>query len=340
MLESNKLSFDRAVDALRAIAEPTRFRLVQLLARNDLTVSDLTAILGQSQPRISRHLKLLVESGILSRYQEGAWATFRLSEEAVVTGLVRSLLSRVDEGDPELRRDAERLAAVRTQKAERAAAYFAANAGSWDRIRSLHAPDAVVEKALLDALGKAPVGAFLDIGTGTGRLLELFAPLAGRAVGIDASREMLGVARANLDKAGIANALVRQGNAYHLPVQQGAFDLVTIHQVLHFLDDPAAALREAAAALAPGARLAVIDFAPHDLEFLRAEHAHLRLGFAHDALSSMIEDAGLDVETVVDVKPEGQAANQLTVSIWVARDPRPAATASAGQPAALALLQE
>ncbi|MEH6718294.1 MAG: metalloregulator ArsR/SmtB family transcription factor [Aurantimonas endophytica] len=322
MLDIRKLSFGSFVDALKAVAEPTRLRLVLLLARNDLTVSELTSILGQSQPRISRHLKLLVESGVLLRYQEGAWAYFRVSDEATMSGLVRTLVGWVDEGDPEIRRDLERLESVRADRARRAASYFASNAGHWDRIRALHASDAEVEHALLDALGTRRIGTLLDIGTGTGRLLELLAPRCERAVGVDASREMLAIARTKLDQAGIANALVRQGDAYHLPVERQAFDLVTIHQVLHYLDDPAAAVAEAARAVAPGGRMAIIDFAPHSLEFLRAEHAHLRLGFSDESLTGYLEEAGLEPVSIQHLVSKGEQTGELTVTLCIARDPR------------------
>ncbi|EAS51545.1 transcriptional regulator, ArsR family [Aurantimonas manganoxydans SI85-9A1] len=322
MLDIQKLSFGRLVDALKAVAEPTRLRLVLLLARSDLTVSDLTAILGQSQPRISRHLKLLVESGVLTRYQEGAWAYFRLSEEASVSGLVHAVLNWADEADPVVERDSERLDAVRVERARRAADYFARNAGSWDTIRALHASDAEVEQALLAALGNKRIGTLLDVGTGTGRMLEVLAPRCERAVGIDASREMLAIARAKLDSAGIGNAVVRQGEAYHLPVERQAYDLVTIHQVLHYLEDPQAAVAEAARAVAPGGRLAIIDFAPHELEFLRAEHAHLRLGFSDDTLAGYLDDAGLELVSLDHLVSSGDETGELTVTICIARDPR------------------
>ncbi|MEC5324089.1 ArsR/SmtB family transcription factor [Aurantimonas sp. A3-2-R12] len=333
MLDIQKLSFEPLVDALKAVAEPTRLRLVLLLARSDLTVSELTTILGQSQPRISRHLKLLVESGVLARYQEGAWAYFRVSDDASVVGLVRSLLSWADEADPLIERDGERLEAVRAERARRAADYFARNAGRWDRIRALHAADAEVERALLAALGTKRIGTLLDIGTGTGRILELLAPRCERAVGIDASREMLAIARAKLDAANIINAQVRQGDAYHLPVERQAFDLVTLHQVLHYLDDPQAAIAEAARAVAPGGRLAIIDFAPHELEFLRAEHAHLRLGFSEATLVGYLEEAGLEQVSIDHLVSSGGETGELTVTICIAKDPRllVAATASARQ---------
>ncbi|KQT50921.1 ArsR family transcriptional regulator [Aureimonas sp. Leaf454] len=323
-----RLDLDRALDALKALGEPTRLRLVRLLSNGDLTVTDLVQILGQSQPRISRHLKLLVDSKILTRYQEGAWAYFRLSDDAGVAALVERLMEQIDGADPTLKRDAERLDDVRTDRAARAADYFAQNADSWDRIRLLHAPDADVERRLLDRIGEAPVERLLDIGTGTGRLLELLAGRCSRAIGIDASREMLQVARAKLEAGGIVNATVRLGDCYRLPVQRDAFDLVTLHQVLHHLADPVAALREAAAVLAPGGRLAVVDFAPHHLEFLRDHHAHLRLGFGAEALSAQLEEAGLEVLSVDRLGPAHPDPDRLTVTIWFARDRR-AALASA-----------
>ncbi|RIY03363.1 methyltransferase domain-containing protein [Aureimonas flava] len=315
-------SFDAAVEMLKALAEPTRFRLVLLVSDQDLTVSDLTAILGQSQPRISRHLKLLVEGGIVERHQEGAWAYFRLSAEPLAGRLVQALKASLGDGDGALARDAERLAQVRRERAKRAASYFARNAAQWDRLRSLHVPDAEVERALLAAL--APAGRFdahLDVGTGTGRMLELLAPVCDRAIGIDASREMLAIARAKLDAAGITRSTVRQGDVYRLPTPRGGFDLVTLHQVLHYLDDPAAAVRECADALRPGGRLAVVDFAPHSLEFLRAEHAHLRLGFSEASLRQLMRGAGLDVESLDILPPLDGEANGLTVTVIVGRRP-------------------
>ena len=314
-------SFDATVEILKALGEPTRLRLVMLLSSHDLTVSDLTSILGQSQPRISRHLKLLVESGVVHRYQEGAWAYFRRSEDALISTLVDALLSGVVDEDGRLAGDREKLEHVRRERAERAAHYFSRNAEQWDRIRSLHVPDAEVEHALLDVIGEEGLESVLDIGTGTGRLLELLSPRCERSLGIDASREMLSIARAKLDAAGLSRASVRQGDAYRLPVPRGSFDLATLHQVLHYLDDPAAAVREAAAALAPGGRLAIVDFAPHGLETLRTEHAHLRLGFSVETLSAYAQAAGLRVETIRALPPQGGRADALTVLILLARRP-------------------
>jgi ArsR family transcriptional regulator len=315
-------SLDQALAALRAAAEETRLRVLALLAEGELSVSDLTDILGQSQPRISRHLKLLVEAGLVERHREGAWAFFRLADQGAGAGLVRPILQGLDRVDPRLAADRARLASVRAQRAEAAQAFFARLAPEWDRLRSLHAPEAAVEAAVSEALGPRPIRDLLDLGTGTGRMLQLLAPRAGRAVGLDASHAMLSVARANLEEAGLARVELRQGDIYAPPFARGAFDLVVVHQVLHYLDDPARALREAARLLGPGGRLLVVDFAPHGLEFLREARGHRRLGFAAEQVAGWLADAELDCTLVRALAPPAAGSEQLTVTLWLAQDRR------------------
>ncbi|MBY4587939.1 metalloregulator ArsR/SmtB family transcription factor [Rhizobium redzepovicii] len=322
MSEPLKLGLDALVDVMKAAGEPTRLRLLALLDSGDLTVTDLTEILGQSQPRISRHLKLLGEAELIERYQEGAWAYFRLKQEGKAAMLVRALLKHVSENDPTVLRDGERLSQVKRQRAERAQAYFSRNAAEWDELRRLHAADEEVDAAVIRLLGSQPIDSLLDLGTGTGRILELLSGLYRRAIGVDASRDMLSVARANLDKSRITKATVRHADILNLPFEGQDFDLVTIHQVLHFFDQPEIAIAEAARMLRPGGRLVVIDLAPHTLEYLRDEHAHVRLGFSHQAISDWLHRAGLDVEQVVDLHPGQQSGQGLTVTVWLARDPR------------------
>ncbi|MBY3226500.1 ArsR/SmtB family transcription factor [Rhizobium laguerreae] len=322
MSEPLKLGLDALVDVLKAAGEPTRLRLLALLDGGDLTVTDLTEILGQSQPRISRHLKLLGEAELIERYQEGAWAYFRLKQDGKAALLVRALLKHVSENDPTILRDGERLSLVKRQRAERAQAYFSRNAAEWDELRRLHAADEEVDAAVIRLLGSQPIDSLLDLGTGTGRILELLSGLYRRATGVDASRDMLSVARANLDKSRITKATVRHADILNLPFEGQDFDLVTIHQVLHFFDQPEIAIAEAARMLRPGGRLVVIDLAPHTLEYLRDEHAHVRLGFSHQAMSDWLRKAGLDVEQVVDLHPGQQSGQGLTVTVWLARDPR------------------
>ncbi|MFQ5955584.1 MAG: ArsR/SmtB family transcription factor [Kiloniellales bacterium] len=307
---------DELVTGLRAVAEPTRLRLVALCARGELTVSELTHILGQSQPRVSRHLKLLCEAGILDRFREGTWVFYRLAQDGRPAGLAESLVDLIPRDDATLKLDLERLAEIKRARAEAAAAYFRQHAAEWDDIRSLYVDEKEVERALSDLLPADDVEDLLDIGTGTGRMLELFAACVRRAVGIDLSREMLAVARTNLDSAGLRNCRVRLADMYQLPWPGASFDAITIHQVLHFADQPARAIAEAARVLRPGGRLMVVDFAPHELEYLRTGHAHRRLGFPDSEVRRWCRAAGLVPEKVVHL-----AGEPLTVSIWPATRP-------------------
>jgi len=322
MAAQPSITLDRMVDTLKAAAESSRLRILLLLSHGDLTVSDVTEILNQSQPRVSRHLKLLLDAGLIERYQEGSWAYFGLSDAEAAPEFVQSMLALVARSDAVVARDAERLAAVKRRRQLRAVEYFSRNASSWDRIRSLHVPDAAVEAAMIEIVGDRPFQAMADLGTGTGRLLEIFAPLYRRGVGIDLSREMLAVARANLDRSGIAHAQVRQGDLYAPPVERDQFDLVTMHQVLHYLEDPASAVKEAAQLLRPAGRLLIVDFAPHKLEFLRDEHAHLRLGFSDRQIEDWMKEAGLDLVDRRSFERGEAGAPGLTVKLWIGQDRR------------------
>jgi len=321
MLDATPIGLDAYLNGLKAAGESTRLRILLLLKHGDLTVKDLTEILGQSQPRMSRHLRLLAEAGLIRRYPEGAWVYYRLAESGPGARMVPALLALPDGQDPVIVRDRERLETVRTRNAEAASHYFAANADEWDRIRSLHVAEEAVEAAMLELVGLEPFESLLDIGTGTGRVLELFAENYNRSVGVDLSHSMLTVARANLDRAGLASAQVRQGDLFNLNLTAQDYDLVCIHQVLHFLDDPAGAVREAARMLRPGGRMLIVDFAPHNLEFLREEHAHRRLGFARDEVASFMAAVGLETFDTRDLQPDA-SKHGLTVTLWLARDPR------------------
>jgi ubiquinone/menaquinone biosynthesis C-methylase UbiE len=299
--------------ALRAIAEPTRLRLVVLCARSELTVSELTQILGQSQPRVSRHLKLLCEAGLLDRFREGSWVFYRLSHTGPAGALARQLVSACDDTDPTIALDLQRLAAIKRQRADIASAYFRENAARWDRIRSLYIDEREVEAALVEIIASADPRDLLDIGTGTGRILEVLAPRVERALGIDQSREMLSVARVNLERAGMENGSVRLGDMYQLALPDESFDAVVIHQVLHYADRPAMAIAEAARVLRPNGILVLVDFAPHSLEFLRDEHAHRRLGFADSEVAEWCRAVGLDPEP-----PRRLPGDPLNVVIWTA----------------------
>ena len=311
------------VVALKAAAEPTRLRILLLLAAGELNVKDLTLVLGQSQPRISRHLKLLVEAGLIERFREGSWVYFHISDRSAGGRLALSLLATVNASDPAVVRDRERAEALKREREMASQGYFEEHAAEWDKIRSMHVSERDVEGAMLSALGQGPFNYFVDLGTGTGRTLELFANRYKRSLGIDVNQAMLTYARAKLTKAGLGNAQVRHGNIYSLSIADGQADAVVMHQVLHFLSDPALAVREAARVLAPSGELLIVDFAPHDFEFLRETQAHERLGFTHAQINQWLRDAQLEPKIARDLAAPRSAAgaNQLTVSLWLAVRP-------------------
>src|SRR6185503_20003232 len=266
-------------DRLQALADPTRLRILVLLRLMELSVGELAQVLGQSQPRVSRHLKILADAGVLERRKEGSWVFLTLAEAE----RVEPLFALIDDwADPATQRlfaaDAARTESVRAERAEAANRYFTAHAEVWDQIRSLHVAESEVERAIDRALDRRPLGRLVDIGTGTGRMIELFGPRSTQAISIVRSSEMLRLARVKLEAAGIASSL-RQGDMYALPLNDESADSVIIHQVLHYAHSPAAAIGEAARVLAPGGTLLIVDFAAHDREELRSTDAHIRLGF-------------------------------------------------------------
>jgi len=310
------------VTALKAAAEPTRLRILLLLAGGELNVKDLTLILGQSQPRISRHLKLLCEAGLIERFRDGSWVYFHISDRHSGGRLALRLVADVDPSESSVRRDRERAEALKRERESVAQTFFEEHAADWDRIRTLHVAEKDVEAAMRRALGDNTFDFFVDLGTGTGRTLELFADRFARGLGLDVNQTMLTYARANLKAKGCAKAQVRHGDIYSLSLADAQADAVVMHQVLHFLSDPALAIREAARVLAPGGKLLIVDFAPHELEFLRTREAHERLGFTHDQVASWLKDAGLVPKAVEDLAPKaGDSDEMLTVTVWMAERP-------------------
>jgi len=305
----------KLVGVLKAAGEDTRLRLLALLADGDHSVKDLTEILDQSQPRVSRHLKLLADAGLVQRHAEGAWAYYRLAPEGQGAELARWLTARVDPNDPERKRDKARQAEARAEQQAIAADYFAKVAESWDLLRTLHVPEAAVEAAVLAELGGRKVDLLLDLGTGTGRMLEVLAPAYQRGIGLDSSREMLAVARSRLAASGLSHAQVRLGDINALDPAIGPADVIVIHQVLHYFDDPGRMLAQARRLLRPGGEILIVDFAPHELEFLRTEHAHRRLGLSREQMKDWAALAGLDVLSVREF-PSDSKDRGLTVCLW------------------------
>ena len=309
------MSASDLVAALSAAGEPTRLRILSLLAHGELSVGELAIALGQSQPRISRHLRLLTETRLLHRMPEGAWVFYRLAREgAAERMLIDTALAAVDRNDAELAKDAERLAEIRRARTETAATYFAENAANWAKVRALYLPEADVEEALRQAVGPGPFDFMIDVGVGQGRAIEVLADRVRRAEGFDTSHQMLVIARAALADLTGCKAQVRHGDIYDPPLPAATADLVTVHNVLHFLPDPGRAVAEAVRLLRPGGRIVIVDFASHKLEFLREQHAHRRLGFADSEIRDWCAAAG--VPNLAVRKLSGGGVDKLTVAIW------------------------
>jgi len=316
-----ELSAAHAVEVLRAAGEPTRLRILALLAREELAVLELCRVLGQSQPRVSRHLKLLADAGLVERFPDGAWVFYRLTGAGQAAELAAETLARIDPRDPILARDAEQLGQIGAERAAEAAEYFARNAARWDEIRSLYVAESDVEAAILAAAGPGPFHRLVDLGTGAGRMLRLLGPRVDEALGLDLSQQMLNIARRSVAEAGLARCELRHGDIFGTRLPDGSADLVVVHQVLHYLADPAAAVREAARLVSAGGKLLVVDFAPHGLEFLREQHQHRRLGFSDPEMRRWLSQAGLGGVQVSTLKPAQK--DGLTVKIWAAERGRP-----------------
>jgi ArsR family transcriptional regulator len=298
-------------DRFQAVSDPTRLRILALVARMELSVGELAQLLEQSQPRVSRHVRILADAGIVERRKEGSWVFLALADAKETAPLLRLVDAWMDKSTRSVfDEDSARLDAVRADRAEAAQRYFAAQAEVWDSIRSLHVAEAEVERAIDRALGHRALGTLVDIGTGTGRMIELFGPRASEAIGIDRSSDMLRLARVKLESAGVRSSL-RQGDMYALPLADGTADCVMIHQVLHYAHAPADAIAEAARVLSPGGTLLVVDFAAHEREELRTFDAHLRLGFADEIMEGWFNSAGLEVDHV-----EHLEGGELTVTLW------------------------
>jgi ArsR family transcriptional regulator len=305
----------------RAIGDPSRLRILLLVKGMELAVGEIAQVLQQSQPRVSRHLRILAESGLVERVREGAWVFVRLGPAAISGPALSAIeaLATVVPGAADLgASDRTRLGQVRADRAAAVDSWFAAHAGEWEQERSLHTREVGVEQAIVAALA-GDLGDLVDVGTGTGRMVELLGPRARSALGLDRSPEMLRIARNRLEAVGLASARVQAGDMYEMPLSPASADTLVLHQVLHFADNPAAAIAEAARVLRPGGRLLVIDLMPHNREELRVERRHLRLGFADEAVLGWMADAGLAGDVARRLPAE--AADQLGVTLWLATKP-------------------
>ena len=310
------LTADQIVETLRAAGEPTRLRVLALLSAEELSVMELSRILDQSQPRVSRHLKLMTDAGLIERFPDGARVFYRIGSDPLARHLVDTILDMLADAEGEA--DHRRLEQVRDERSAAAAAYFEKVAPQWDRIRSLYVAETAVEAAIERAAGPGPFQRVVDLGTGSGRMLTLLGKRAKMSVGLDLSHNMLNIARSNVAKAGLDKVELRHGDIFATRLPAQSADLVLVHQVLHYLVDPHAAVIEAARLVSPSGKLLIVDFAPHELESLREQHQHRRLGFADEEIARWLADAGLEPAAPIALPPD---TDGLTVTIWVATRP-------------------
>jgi len=310
------------LEILRALADPTRLRIMRLLASMELAVGELAQVLGQSQPRVSRHVKILCDAHLAERRREGAWAFLRAGGSGArgatpLVGAVAHLLTLAEEADPafagQCAEDRAHLDAIRSARQAHSQDYFARHAAEWDQLRSLHIADGPVEAALWDMLAGSGIGRLLDVGTGTGRMAELFAAEAVHVTALDRSPDMLRLARTRLQNLPAGKVELVQGDFAQLPFAAASFDTVLFHQVLHYAQAPEAVLAEAARVTAPGGRIAIVDFAAHDREDLRSQHAHARLGFADAQIAALFAEAGFE-----PLAERALAGKELIVKLWTA----------------------
>jgi ubiquinone/menaquinone biosynthesis C-methylase UbiE len=308
------LTLTHILSALKAAGEETRLRILALFNGGELTVTELVCVLRQSQPRISRHLRLLCEAGLLERHREGTWIFYRLTDHGQKSKLAKAIMQFIPYTDQTLQHDQLRLIEVKKERDQKAAEYFRKNAHEWDKIRALYVPEKQVEDYLLSITANIKIDSFLDVGTGTGRMLELFANKAKQGIGIDLSREMLAIARARLEKNNIRHLQVRQGDMYDLALNDETIDFVLFHQVLHFAIDPLAAIKETSRILKIDGIVIIIDFLPHQNESLRENYAHRRLGFSEKEVMDWCEMTNLMCKS-----PMIMRGQELDIAIWVAQ---------------------
>ena len=310
---------DRILTIFRSLADPTRLRILYLVLEMELSVGELAQILDQSQPRISRHVRILTDAKLIARSKEGSWVFLRPGDAPQLDVLRRLMRARDVTASAQIATDTAKLGEVRRAREEMASAYFADHANKWDAIRSLHIPEAEVEQAMMALVKENRIGRLLDIGTGTARMVELFAPVAQSITAVDKSPEMLRVARAKLDSEASAKTELKLADFNALPLDNSQFDSVVLHQVLHYAQQPGHALAEAARVLVQGGVMVIVDFAAHEREELRTVHAHARLGFGDDSIARWLRTVEVDLVQTRTLRAEDERKGGLTVKIWIGR---------------------
>ncbi len=304
---------EKHVLALKTLGHTERLRILALLSRGELTVSELVQILKLSQPRVTQYIISLETAGIIERLKEGSWVFSRISRgNEAVSAIVATTLATLPQNNPVMQQDLKRLEDVRAERSKAAEAFFASVANDRSQLGDEYLPQADIEAKMRELLGAGPFDYMVDLGTGTGRMLEVFSDRILRGSGIDNNAQMLKVARSKL--AAREHIAVRQGDLLAAPLADGVADLVSLHQVLHYLEDPQEAITEAARLLTPGGQLLIVDYEDHDRDEFRTDYAHRRLGFSDTDMRNWLSAAGLSL-TAVETIPTRD--NRPDVRIWI-----------------------
>jgi ArsR family transcriptional regulator len=328
--ESARLQPGSVLDLFRALGDSTRLRILALLQELELAVGEIAQLLDQSQPRVSRHIRLLEEVGLVERRREGSWVFVRLAAAGPGKQALDTLLALPPNPCEQaaIAADRTRLSAITAERDAAARRYFDAHANEWDAIRSLHVAENQVEQAIVRLLNGRPLGHLLDIGTGTGRMVELLGSASTHVTALDRSTEMLRIARSRLARCPIPVDLVH-GDFVRLPLPEASIGTVVLHQVLHYARSPETVIAEIARVLVSGGVVLIVDFAPHDREDLRRDAAHARLGFSDAQMREWCAEAGIVIDLV-----ETLVGNPLTVKLWLGRRSR-ARNAGSSSPVSL-----
>jgi len=309
---------ENVANILKVLGHPERLRILALLSRGELTVSELTHILGLSQPRVTQYINSLESAGVIERLKEGSWVFSRLRNgNASVTALVATTLNALPHDDKTLLSDQKRLLDVRKKRAEAADAFFASVANDTGQLGDEYLPQSDIETAMRELAGEGPFNFMVDLGTGTGRVLDVFSDRITRGTGIDNNTDMLKVARHKLASSGHSHISLRQGDLHRAPIDSGTADLVTLHQVLHYLDDPSEAIAEAARLLTPGGMLLMVDFEAHNQDSFRDNYAHRRLGFTDSDISGWTVQSGL--QFLPSLLIDNTTTSGPRVKVWSAK---------------------
>lgn len=291
------MSFNQLLTSFKALSDETRLRLIQVLGKYELNVNELTALLGMGQSRVSRHLKILAESGLLTARRDGLWVFYSHARGTEAADLWRALTAFINPEEEPFAGDLRLARKILDERDVDTRHLFNNLAEDWDRINREIMGDFDLTAALLNLMPECDTA--VDLGCGTGVVMAGLKRKAGRLIGVDGSPRMLELARRRF--AGDETVSLRIGELDHLPLADGEAQFACLNMVLHHLSHPDAALREIHRILAPGAWLVVTDFDKHEMEAMRTEYGDRWLGFSPDEIKTILNRTGFEAEDPLSI---------------------------------------